>query len=107
MDWLEKLKETELDENFLQNFKTRIDLEVMYLFYSSPFSIFTPRSLALALGRKKESVEASLNNLKKAGLLKTLPQRGELETIFYYQPDSKSEKMIEKLFECLLVDKER
>jgi len=100
--WLERLKETNLDKDFLQIFQSKIELEIIYFYFSNPFSIFTPRSLALALGRKKQSVEKSLDNLKKAGLLKVLPQRGELEAIYYYQPDAKSEKMIEKLFECLL-----
>lgn len=107
MGWLEKIGQTGLSKDFLQNFRTQVDLEVIYFYFSNPFSIFTPKSLASALGRKKDSVEESLKNLKKAGFLKTLPQRHQLEDVYYYQPDSKNEKLIERLFTCLLNDKEK
>lgn len=106
MGWLERLKETELGEEFLQKFQTQVDLEIIYFYFSNPFSIFTPKSLAMVLGREKESVEESLKNLRKAGLLRTISQRGRLDTVYYYQPDRKTEKLVEKLFACLLSEKE-
>ncbi len=105
MDWLEKLNETGLSKEFLQHFQTQVDLEVIYFYFSNPFSIFTARSLALTLGRKKELVEESLIKLEKAGFLRALPQSKQLEAIYYYQPGSKSEKLIQKLFSYLLSEK--
>ncbi len=89
----------EFVEEYIDSF---ITWDLIMFFYENPFTVGSPSSIAMSIGRLDAQVQPNLEKLVEKGVLSKETQMSDsAEDIYSYKPNNEFEKMVEEFKKAL------